>query len=67
MKSPEVIYNEKLNDKISIEKGFQQIIYYIQDSEKDNIFFDCERIFNNLSIRFKETFNIISIHNTCSI
>lgn len=60
MKTPEVIYKEILNNKISIKKGIQQIIYYIQDSEKDNIFFDCEMIFNDLSIRFKETFNIIS-------
>jgi len=60
LKTPEVIYKEILNNKISVEKGIQQIIYYIQDSEKDNIFFDCERIFNDLRIRFKETFNIIS-------
>ncbi len=60
MKTPEVIYNEILNNKINIEKGIQLIIHSLQESEKDGLFFDCEMIFNDLSIRFKETFNIIS-------
>ncbi len=60
LKTPEVIYNEILNNKINIKKGIQLIIHSLQESENDNIISDCKRIFNKLSIQYKEIFNIIS-------
>ncbi|MFW9875137.1 MAG: hypothetical protein ACFFG0_18685, partial [Candidatus Thorarchaeota archaeon] len=60
MKSPETIYNEILNSEIGLEQGIQLIIYSLQESKSDKILFDSKWIFNNLSMKFKETFNIIS-------
>ena len=60
MKTPEVIYKEILNNKISIEKGILQLIHYIQECKIEKTIFDCKRIFSDLSIKFNDTFNIIS-------
>ncbi|MFW9940289.1 MAG: hypothetical protein ACFFFT_04560, partial [Candidatus Thorarchaeota archaeon] len=60
MKTPEVIYKEILSNKICIEKGIQQLIYYIQESKIDKTIFDCKRILSDLNIRFSNIFNIIS-------
>ena len=60
LKASEVIYNEILNNKINIEKGIQLIIHSLQESGNGEIIFDCKRIFDKLSIRYREIFNIIS-------
>jgi len=60
LKTPEVIYKEILNNKISIEKGILQLIHYIQECKIEKTIFDCKRIFSDLSIKFNDTFNIIS-------
>ncbi|MFX0080989.1 MAG: tetratricopeptide repeat protein [Candidatus Hodarchaeota archaeon] len=60
MKTPEEIYKEILNDKISLEKGIQLLLYSYQESEKENTLIDFKSTLNNISIRFEETFNIVS-------